>query len=225
MCGRLSRGQLGARARTLDRRRRVRHATRNGSTLSSAYYLGRDLLELRDEHLTSTRVRTPSSLGHAIELLAAGDPVRAQTIVEHCATHHPTTHPADVAATLAACLLARGQLALAVEPLERAIAAEPAWPLHHWNLASTLHALGDTTGCYHALRRLSRPARRARQPARLVGRRPGRAARPRGSPARRARAHRAPRWHAARHPPCPSPSPPDLEEAPRVATASRRLGR
>jgi len=136
----------------------VRHATRNGSTLSSAYYLGRDLLELHDEHLTHGRSRTPSSIGQAIELLATGDPIRAQTVVERCtaprtARSPAPAHPADVAATLAACLLARGQIAEAVEPLERAVAEEPTWPLHHWNLASALHALGDSTGCYHALRR------------------------------------------------------------------------
>jgi hypothetical protein len=139
----------------------VRHATRHGSTLSSAYYLGRDLLELGNEHLTHGRTRTPSSIGQAIELLATGDPIRAQAIIERCtrsatrpAPNQPApNHPADIAATLAACLLARGQIAEAVEPLERAVAEEPTWPLHHWNLASALHALGDSTGCYHALRR------------------------------------------------------------------------
>lgn len=128
----------------------VRHATRDGARLSSAYYLGRDLLELGNAHLTHGQARAPSSIGHAIELLAAGDPVRAQAIVDRCTA---PSHPADVAATLAACLLARGQIAEAVEPLERAVAEEPTWPLHHWNLASALHALGDSTACYHALRR------------------------------------------------------------------------
>ena len=130
----------------------VRHATRDGLALSSAYYLGRDLLELGTEHLIHGRSRTPTSIGHAIELLASGDPVRAQAIVDRC-TASPASHPADVAATLAACLLARGQIAEAIEPLERAVAEEPTWPLHHWNLASALHALGDSSACYHALRR------------------------------------------------------------------------
>jgi len=134
----------------------VRHATRNGSTLSSAYYLGRDLLDLHDEHLSHDRARTPSSLNHAIDLLAAGDAINAQAIVERCPatpTCASAPHPADVAATLAACLLARGEIAAAVEPLRRAITAEPTWPLHHWNLASALHALGDCPGCHQALRR------------------------------------------------------------------------
>ena len=72
----------------------MRHATRNGSTLSSSYYLGRDLLELGDAHLTHGRTRTTSSIGHAIELLASGDPVRAQTIAER-ATGHPGERAQD----------------------------------------------------------------------------------------------------------------------------------
>src|SRR5262249_44122755 len=54
---------------------------------------------------------------------------------------------------LAACALAAGQPADAVTPLLAAIDAEPEWPLHHWNLATACHQLGDPRGCYHALRR------------------------------------------------------------------------
>jgi hypothetical protein len=59
----------------------------------------------------------------------------------------------DVAAAAAACLLAEGRAADALAPLARALDAEPEWPLHHWNHAAALHALGDIAGCYHALRR------------------------------------------------------------------------
>lgn len=121
--------------------------------LTSAYYLGRDLLELGDAHVSELRARigrdpTALMLGRAVELLATGDHARAATLLERCDADHP-----DVAAARAACALATGHPAAAVEPLNRAIAAEPTWPLHHWNLAVALQQLGDTRGCYHALRR------------------------------------------------------------------------
>lgn len=118
--------------------------------LTSAYYLGRDLLELGDAHLGDRRRGDPTALalGRAVELLAGGDPARARALLERCDPRH-----ADVAGALAACHLAQGDAAGAIEHLACAIAAEPAWPLHHWNLAIALQRQGDTDGCYHALRR------------------------------------------------------------------------
>jgi hypothetical protein len=115
--------------------------------LTSAYYLGRDLLDLGDAHLGPRRTQTPA-LARAIELLADGDATRALALL----VEQPSDGP-DHAATIAACALAQGRHADAVEPLGKAIAAEPAWPLHHWNLAVACHALGDHAGTYHALRR------------------------------------------------------------------------
>lgn len=115
--------------------------------LTSAYYLGRDLLDLGDAHLGPRRTQT-SSLARAVELLADGDAVRALALLAQQASDGP-----DHAAAVAACALAQGRHADAVEPLGKAIAAEPAWPLHHWNLAVAFHALGDHAGAYHALRR------------------------------------------------------------------------
>jgi tetratricopeptide (TPR) repeat protein len=118
--------------------------------LPSAYYLGRDLLGLGDAHLGArgTGDAASAALARAIELVAAGDPARALPLLEGCDPANP-----DAAAAIAAILLAQNRPAAALAPLERALAAEPDWPLHHWNLAAALHQLGDARGCYHALRR------------------------------------------------------------------------
>jgi tetratricopeptide (TPR) repeat protein len=131
--------------------RRTAESTR---ALPSAYYLGRDLLDLADAHWSrdalGDRCGDPSSaaLARAIELVAAGDHSRALPLLERCDPDHP-----DAAAALAAVLLAQDRPAAALVALDRALAAEPDWPLHHWNQAAALHQLGDTRGCYHALRR------------------------------------------------------------------------
>jgi len=131
--------------------RRTAESTR---ALPSAYYLGRDLLDLADAHWSrdalGDRCGDPSSaaLARAIELVAAGDHSRALPLLERCDPDHP-----DAAAALAAVLLAQDTPAAALVALDRALAAEPDWPLHHWNQAAALHQLGDTRGCYHALRR------------------------------------------------------------------------
>ena len=114
--------------------------------LSSAYYLGRDLLDLGDAHLGTRRDPSVFALDRATELVTE-DPTRALSLLARC----PDT--ADRAAAVAACALAERRHADAVEALTRAIAIEPAWPLHHWNLACAYHALGDHPGCYQALRR------------------------------------------------------------------------
>jgi hypothetical protein len=129
----------------------VRRTTRSGRPLTSAYYLGRDLLDLRDAHAVHAAPRAPTSiLARALELLADGDPGAARALLDQAGAHEPAS---EVAAAIAACLLAQGELAAALAPLERAIAADPTWPLHHWNLATALHRLGDARGCHRALHR------------------------------------------------------------------------
>jgi tetratricopeptide (TPR) repeat protein len=123
-------------------------ARRTARSLSSAYYLGRDLLDLRDAHVVQASTPPAAALGRAVELLAAGDVAAARAVIARC---DPSA--AATAEVLAACLIAEKDLAGALEPLERAIAAEPSWPLHHWNLATALYQLGDRGACYHALRR------------------------------------------------------------------------
>ena len=122
--------------------------------LPSAYYLGRDLLELGAAHIGERTAPPPALVARAIEQTAEsitnGDHAKAQALLALCDPAHPDV----AAATAALCLAAVPPRATdAVAALERALAVEPEWPLHHWNLAAALHALGDASGCFHALRR------------------------------------------------------------------------
>ena len=123
-------------------------ASASSAALGSSYYLGRDLLDLGDAHVGGRPSSVAATLGRAVELLADGDLTRAEALLLRCDAANP-----DVAAALASILLTRREPAAAVDALIRALAVEPEWPLHHWNLAAALHQLGDATGCYHALRR------------------------------------------------------------------------
>ncbi len=114
--------------------------------LPSPYYLGRDLLDLGEAHLSHARVNpTSATLGRAVELIADGDLPRARLLLARCEAN------ADVEAANAACLLAQDRVAEAATCLGRAIEAEPSWPMHHWNLAAALYRLGDRAGCHAAL--------------------------------------------------------------------------
>lgn len=118
--------------------------------LTSAYYLGRDLLDLGDAHLGGRAHAHPTSstLGRAVELIADGEPARAQLLLARCAKDS-----ADAVAAHAAALVAQGKLAEALPLLQRACELEGQFALHHWNLASALHQLADRDGCMAALRR------------------------------------------------------------------------
>jgi len=133
-----------------DVRARITAAARaTGESLPPAYYVGRDLLELGDIHLSRSRVHpTSATIGRAVELIADGDVPRARLLLARC-----DGESADVAAATAACLLAQSRPADAVPHLVHACTLEPAWPLHHWNLAAAYHAIGDAAACYQALRR------------------------------------------------------------------------
>jgi hypothetical protein len=135
-------------------------ARRTAGDLAPPYYLGRDLLGLGDAHLDPHAQRrlsvraggvdpdaTTGLVNRAVELVADGDHVGARALLDRC-----DPADADVAAALAACLVAEGRSADALASLERARAAEPSWPLHHWNVAAIHHQLGDAIACYHALR-------------------------------------------------------------------------
>ena len=128
----------------------ARRTTRSDVTLGSSYYLGRDLLDLRDAHVVAPSLEAPA-LSKAVELLAAGELADARALFERCPPEIAIT--TDWAGGYGACLLAQGDHAAAIAPLERASTAEPTWPLHHWNLAAALHKLGDARACQAALRR------------------------------------------------------------------------
>ena len=127
----------------------ARNSIEEPDRLGSAYYLGRDLLDLGEAHLGGRAHAHPTSttLGRAVELIAEGDVPRAQVLLARC------PDSADAAAANAACLLSQQHVAEAAVQLARAVELEPDFPLHHYNLAAALHALGDQAGCYHALRR------------------------------------------------------------------------
>jgi tetratricopeptide (TPR) repeat protein len=120
----------------------------DGSTLTSAYYLGRDLLELGDAHLGDRATQPPATLARALEHLADGERDKARTLLDTCDQGSPEAN-----AALAVLHLAAKDYASAIAALERALVAEPDWPLHHWNLAIALNATGDRAGCFHALRK------------------------------------------------------------------------
>ncbi len=118
------------------------------SALASPYYLGRDLLDLADAHLGDRAGQASSALARALEHLADGEVGKAEALLAQCDAAN-----ADAAAATAAILLGKNEPAAAIEALERALAIEPDWPLHHWNLAVALHQLHDASACFHALRR------------------------------------------------------------------------
>lgn len=120
----------------------------DGATLTSSYYLGRDLLDLRDAHLGDRAAQPAATLARALEHLADGEHAKARALLDRC---DPSN--AEAAAALAVLHLAAHDYAAAIDALERALASEPDWPLHHWNLAIALHATGDHAGCFHALRK------------------------------------------------------------------------
>ncbi len=123
-------------------------ARASGESLPSPYYLGRDLLELGDAHLSRARARPAvAAIGRAVELIADGDVARAKLLLARC------DESADSAAAMAACLLAQARADEAVPHLLRACELEPSWPLHHWNLAAAYHVIADAALCRQALRR------------------------------------------------------------------------
>ena len=123
------------------------------NALTSAYYLGRDLLELGDAHLGTRPRAGTANLARAIEYIADGETDRGAQLLAHCDADPAHDIASEQHAAIAYVHLAKREPALAAAALERAIALEAEWPLHHWNLACALRMLGDASGCFHALRR------------------------------------------------------------------------
>ena len=128
----------------------ARCAVTSGKSLPSPYYLGRDLLGLADSHLAVGTDRDRAALlGRAIDLLAGGAPERARPLLERCVALSPDDP--DAQAHLGLCRFRLGDFPAAVAALTRAAWLEPAWPLHHWNLAAAAHRAGDPATCARAL--------------------------------------------------------------------------
>lgn len=128
------------------------------SALPSSYYLGRDLLDLGDAHMgaIASRARRAASanLARALEYIGDGELDRGAQLLAHADPSAPdASAPSEHHAAIAYVHLARREPQLAAVALERALAVEPEWPLHHWNLACALRMLGDASGCFWALRR------------------------------------------------------------------------
>ncbi|MFT3692513.1 MAG: hypothetical protein QM831_05180 [Kofleriaceae bacterium] len=121
-------------------------ARTTGADLPSAFYLGRDLLDLAGAHLPADAPAIPCA-GRAIELIAERDFVRAKKLLSRCEVS------ADVEAALATCYLEEGDAIEAMVHLVHAIELEPGWPLHHWNLAAAAHKVNDLVVEHHALTR------------------------------------------------------------------------
>jgi tetratricopeptide (TPR) repeat protein len=122
-----------------------------GLTLPRAFYLGRDLLGLYDQHVAGLRAADEDGplLDRGLQLLGEGLAARARPLLERYVRRVPES--AEGRAALARCLLALGALEPARAQLIQAIALDPDNPLHHWNLAAIAHRQGRTGGCYLAL--------------------------------------------------------------------------
>jgi len=132
----------------------ARSATQCGRALPRAFYLGRDLLGLRDEHLDGTprgraEVDLAALLERAIELLAAREPAQARPLLEQYVAEAPDDP--DGHAQLGLCQLGLGDPASAQHHLGRAAWLDPHQPIYQWNIAAAAHAAGRRGACYLAL--------------------------------------------------------------------------
>lgn len=133
----------------------VREAARStmclGRPLPRAFYLGRDLLGMYDEHVAGLRAPDDDGplLERGLQLLFEGNAGRARPVLERYVRRAPDS--GEGRAALARCLTALGALEPARTQLVQAIALDPDNPLHHWNLSAIAHRQGRAGGCYLAL--------------------------------------------------------------------------
>jgi tetratricopeptide (TPR) repeat protein len=132
----------------------ARLAIQHGRALPRAFYLGRDLIGVRDEHLEGTaRARGEAELAalleRAIDLLAAREPAAARPLLERYVAEAPDDPEGH--AQLGLCLLGLGDPAAALHHLGRAAWLDPHQPVYQWNIAAAAHAAGRRGACYLAL--------------------------------------------------------------------------
>ncbi|HWN70262.1 MAG TPA: tetratricopeptide repeat protein, partial [Haliangium sp.] len=122
-----------------------------GRALPRAFYLGRDLLGLYDQHVAGLRATDEDGplLDRGLQLLSENLASRARPLLERYVRRVPES--AEGRAGLARCLLALGALEPARGQLIQAVALDPDNPLHHWNLAAIAHRQGRSGGYYLAL--------------------------------------------------------------------------
>jgi tetratricopeptide (TPR) repeat protein len=127
-----------------------------GKRQPRAYFLGRDLFGLRDQHLPPARRLDRKNdlaalLSRALELSADGEFALARPLYEQYLQEAPDD--ADARAGFGVCLLQLGDVALAEREFSRALELEPDNPIHLWNLATAAHQLGHGALCQLTLTR------------------------------------------------------------------------
>lgn len=129
---------------------------RSGKALPRSYYLGRDLMGLRDEHmpkrskLAERRVQDAALLARGTELLSRGRVEVARDLLLLYAKGHPTD--CEALATLGTCLVRTGETEKARKYLNRAAELAPDVGRYHWNRAALAHQEGRIGECFLALK-------------------------------------------------------------------------
>jgi tetratricopeptide (TPR) repeat protein len=132
----------------------ARIAIQHGRGLPRAFYVGRDLIGVRDEHLEGTpraraEVDLAALLERAIDLLAAREPAQACPLLERYVAEAPDDPEGH--AQLGICQLGLGDPAAALHHLGRAAWLDPDQAIYQWNIAAASHAAGRRGACYLAL--------------------------------------------------------------------------
>lgn len=137
-----------AARRLIDAARAASHV---GRILPRSFYLGRDLLDIFDQHVMglSPEDDLPALLERAFGLTRAGQPERARPLFERFVAQCPDN--VDGRAGLANCLLALDDERGALEHLHRALELDGDNPNHHWNLAAIAYQQGRSGECYREL--------------------------------------------------------------------------
>jgi tetratricopeptide (TPR) repeat protein len=132
----------------------ARVTRRSGRRLPRAFFLGRDMVGIYDQHQILPRPSDlgpdlPALLSRAVELIGAGATSRARPLLERYVAAVPDDP--EGCSQLGLCLLALGDVAGSRPHLERAAWLEPDNSGHHWNAAAAAHRDGHRGACYLAL--------------------------------------------------------------------------
>ncbi len=128
---------------------------RGGRSIPRAYYLGRDLMGLRGEHMPQRSAHSvrknqdAALLARGTELLSRGKARIAKELLVQYAKGHP--NDSEALATLGNCLVKTGDIEAARDYLARAAQLSPHVGRYHWNRAALAHQEGRIGDCYVAL--------------------------------------------------------------------------